>query len=186
MDYRVIKQFPNYEFYEDGTVWRKQHTTVNGIRLKRMQLCPYVTKNRYMAVALHDKNGKIMRQYLHRIIYQAFFGEIPPNYEIDHIDSNKANCAVQNLRLSTHKANCNNPSSIAKYKEANALDKGKFNREKMINAQGKEAYAEAVKVYKRLVKEYGTCGTWKLMKEARIGYQRACKIVNENEMGGSE
>lgn len=186
MEYRTHKRFPNYEIYEDGTIWRKEHRTINGSRLKRMQIFPYVAKNKYLVVCLHDSNCNRVQQYLHRLVYEAFFGEILDKYEIDHIDGDRNNCTVQNLRLSTHKANCNNPSSIARYKAANSLDKGKFDRDRMIKAQGKEAYDKAVKVFKRLVRKHGSCGTWKLMKEAHIGYQRAFKIVNEGkEMGVS-
>lgn len=187
MDYRVLKQLPNYEIYEDGTVWRKEHTTINGTHLKRMQIFPYIAKNKYLVVVLHDSKSNRVQKYLHRLVFEAFFGSIPRNYEVDHIDGDKNNCHVQNLRISTHRANCNNPSSIARYKAANSLCKGKFDRDKMIAAQGKEAYDMAYKTYLEQIRLYGSCGVWKLMKVAHVGYQRACKIVREaNGMGASD
>ena len=182
MTYRILKQFPDYELYSDGSIWRREHRTVNGSNLRRMQIKPYVAKNKYLVVCIHDAKCVRVQKYLHRLIYEAFFGEIPTGYEIDHIDGDRQNCATENLRLSTHKANTNNPMGIERYKIANAIEKGKYNRERLIKAQSKEAYNEAVKVYLNLVEKRGSCGVWLLMKEAHVGYPRACKIVKS--LGG--
>ena len=180
MTYRILKRFPDYELYSDGSIWRREHRTINGTYLKRKQIKPYVAKNKYLVVCIHDAKCKRVQKYLHRLIFEAFFGEIPTGYEIDHINGDRQNCATENLRLSTHKANTNNPMSLERYKKANALDKGKFNRERLIKAQSTEAYNEAVKVYQMLVEKNGCCGVWLLMKEAHIGYPRACKIVRSS------
>ena len=182
MTYKILKRFPYYELYSDGTIWRREHRTVNGTKLGRKKITPYVAKNEYLVVCIHDTKGERVQKYLHRLIYEAFFGEIPTGYEVDHIDCNRQNCATNNLRLTTHKANTNNPKSIERYKKANSLDKGKYDRDRLIKAQGKEAYNEAVKVYLDLVEKRGSCGVWLLMKEAHIGYPRACKIIKS--LGG--
>ena len=78
-----------------------------------MKLTPYKTKNNYLMVSLHDREGKRKRFYLHRLVYMAFFGDIPKGLEIDHILNDKANCSVSNLRLASHRNNCKNPNSIA-------------------------------------------------------------------------
>lgn len=28
MTYRILKQFPDYELYSDGSIWRREHRTV--------------------------------------------------------------------------------------------------------------------------------------------------------------
>lgn len=177
MECKRLKEYPYYKIYENGEVWRMAHRSTCGINLTTMKLRAYKTKNNYLMVSLHDREGKRMRFYLHRLIFEAFFGEIPTGYEIDHIDGDRQNCSTENLRLATHKANTNNPMSLERYKKANAIEKGKFNRERLIKAQSKEAYNEAVKVYLSLVDKRGSCGVWLLMKEAHVGYPRACKIV---------
>lgn len=179
MRYKVIKECPQYEIYEDGTVWRRKHRSISGSQLSRKQIIPYKARNKYLIVCLHDTNGKRVQRYLHRLVYEAFFGSIPKGFEIDHIDGSRQNCHVQNLRLSTHKANTNNPKSIERYKVSNALDKGKFNRDRLIAAQGKEAFERACKVYWGLLDKHGSCGIWMLMKEAHVGYQRALKVIGE-------
>lgn len=44
----------------------------------------------------------------HRLIYEMFNGEIPEGYFIDHVDGNKANNNILNLRLVTHAVNAKN------------------------------------------------------------------------------
>lgn len=52
--HRILKQYPSYEIYEDGTVIRKEHTSYNGYKLKRVKITPYIAHNRYLVVNLHD------------------------------------------------------------------------------------------------------------------------------------
>ena len=46
--------------------------------------------------------------YVHRLVYEAFNGEIPEGMELDHIDRNKLNNNPDNLRVVTRVENCNN------------------------------------------------------------------------------
>ena len=52
---------------------------------------------------------KIGRRYVHRIVYETFKGEIPSGYEIDHINANRSDNKLENLKCVTHKENMNNP-----------------------------------------------------------------------------
>ena len=54
--------------------------------------------------------GKCKYDYLrgHRIVWEAFNGKIPAGLEIDHIDRDKHNNTLSNLRLVTHSENCLN------------------------------------------------------------------------------
>jgi hypothetical protein len=45
---------------------------------------------------------------LHRLIWMMFYGEDPGDYEIDHIDRNKSNNRIDNLRLVDRSQNCFN------------------------------------------------------------------------------
>lgn len=42
---------------------------------------------------------------VHRVVWEAFNGPIPEGYDIDHIDGNPHNNALNNLQAITHKEN---------------------------------------------------------------------------------
>lgn len=56
------------------------------------------------------KNSKRKAYLVHRLVWNAFVGEIPAGFELDHIDRNRTNNALSNLRLVTHQQNCFNLS----------------------------------------------------------------------------
>ena len=53
-------------------------------------------------------NGRLY--YAHRIIWEMHNGQIPDGMEIDHINHNKADNRIENLRLVRHKNNTKNRS----------------------------------------------------------------------------
>jgi hypothetical protein len=53
-------------------------------------------------------NGKQVRKYVHRIIWELIHGSIDDNLDIDHIDGVKTNNKIENLRLVTRKVNLRN------------------------------------------------------------------------------
>ena len=52
---------------------------------------------------------KLGHRFIHRIVYETFVGEIPEGYQIDHINTNKLDYRLENLRLVTAKENMANP-----------------------------------------------------------------------------
>lgn len=55
----------------------------------------------------------------HRLVWEAFKGEIPEGMEIDHKNGERYDNRLCNLSLCSHKDNCNNPISIENYKRHN-------------------------------------------------------------------
>ena len=51
--------------------------------------------------------------YVHRLVYETFVGEIPEGYQIDHINTNKLDYRIENLRCVTPKENMANPITRA-------------------------------------------------------------------------
>ena len=52
---------------------------------------------------------------VHRLVYEAFKGEIPEGMEIDHIDRNKRNNNPDNLRVVTHEENMLNRTPCSEF-----------------------------------------------------------------------
>lgn len=63
--------------------------------------------------------------YVHRMVYEAFKGEIPEGMEIDHINTIKTDNRLENLRVVTHQENVLNPITLAKHKEFRPSEKTK-------------------------------------------------------------
>ncbi len=61
---------------------------------------------------------------VHRLVLETFNGEIPQGYEIDHIDGNKQNNALSNLRCVTHIDNLANP--VTKEKKRKIYDSAEW------------------------------------------------------------
>lgn len=59
--------------------------------------------NDYWSIGYKGKS-----RYAHRIVWEIHYGEIPDGMQIDHIDKNKRNNKISNLRLVTHKSNHQN------------------------------------------------------------------------------
>lgn len=74
-------------------------------------------------------NGKNKHINTARTIYEAFYGEIPIGYEIDHLDGNTRNNKLDNLVIKTHKENMNNP--ITRKKLSNPKNRYAIKYEKL-------------------------------------------------------
>ena len=177
--YKTLSEFPHYEIYDSGVIVRRSHRTPKGILLKRKEIAQCTQKNGYKVVHIKNKDDKSCHLYVHRLVWEAFIGSIPSGYEIDHISTDKNDCSLKNLRIQTHKDNCNNPISLKAYFISNSLESGKYNRDRMQRARTKESYLKAQERYIALCSMYGGCSVTLLIEEAHVGYKRAKKIINE-------
>ncbi len=177
MNYRTLKRFPFYEFYEDGTIIKQAFCSKSGHQITRKKLQPSTLKNGYLMISLIAKNGGKNRVYVHRVIFEAFRGEIPKGAEIDHIDGNRQNASISNLRLcKSHKENCINPSSIARYKMSN---RGKHKKERIMLGREKGREKWLRDLYKKIVREEGKCTAYRLLKAGHCAHRRAKRIVQQ-------
>lgn len=62
----------------------------------------------YISVKLINIYGHRKNHYVHRLVYLTFNGEIDENTVIDHIDQNKFNNKLENLRMITSSENSKN------------------------------------------------------------------------------
>lgn len=61
-------------------------------------------------------DGKQTVKKAHRIVAETFIGKYESKNEIDHINGDRQDNRVENLRWCTHKENINNPNTINKKK----------------------------------------------------------------------
>ena len=62
-------------------------------------------------------NNNHKKYYIHRLVYEAFIGEIPKGYEVHHRDENKSNNNLSNLYLLSSEEHRKEHKHTFKYKE---------------------------------------------------------------------
>ena len=95
---RKIKDFPNYEISDEGVIF---NTKTNRIITHQYRNTGYV------AVWLKNNNVRKIRS-LHRVLLEAFIPNIYNLPCIDHIDRDKHNNSLENLRYCTYAENSRN------------------------------------------------------------------------------
>ena len=106
-EWRTIPQYPKYSASSEGEI---RNDKTGRILKQEKHRCGY----RQLSV------GKGNQEYVHRLVASAFYG-LQPSMEVDHINGNKADNRVENLRWVTKSQNryaygyevCN----VARYKQ---------------------------------------------------------------------
>lgn len=75
----------------------------------------------YVCYGLYIRKGLVKQILVHRAVYETFVGEIPANMQIDHLNTNKQDNSVSNLKLCSPKENSNNPLTIEHIRTANQI-----------------------------------------------------------------
>lgn len=88
----------------DGLLWRKEIVDTLGRRYPR-KLVENVANNGDGYCKVRFKGGLIS---YHRIIWVLLNGDVPEGTQIDHIDGNRVNNSIDNLRLVTNRENSQN------------------------------------------------------------------------------
>ena len=126
--------YPNYSVDTEGNVWSFGKKTRKGCRKFKV----VVDSTGYCIVCL-TKDGKCSNKKIHRLVALAFI----PNPEnkpcIEHINTDKTDNNIKNLRWATYKENCNNPITYNKKVGENCYWYGKHlteeHKEKISNAK---------------------------------------------------
>ena len=118
-EWKEVIGFPNYEVSNLGRVKSKERTieclTLGGVTCKKVMkekiLKPHLGVQGYYIHSLRQDTNKPKFVPLHRIIAMAFIPNPDNKPEVDHIDRNKQNNSINNLRWATKSENqCNRPS----------------------------------------------------------------------------
>jgi hypothetical protein len=92
---KQLTEFSKYSIYDNGIVINNEtnkicHDYKKGNRTKEIG---------YRKIKLLNDNGQWVQLSLHKLIWLSYFGAIPQGYEIDHIDRNRGNNCIDNLRV---------------------------------------------------------------------------------------
>lgn len=111
--FKIIPSSNNlYEASADGEIRRvisevnnqPKHKVPGVKRVGGTVLSPGTKSNGYLSVSLHI-NGKQVSRYVHRLVAEAWLGEIPPKMTVNHKDGNKSNNNLSNLEIMSQSDN---------------------------------------------------------------------------------
>lgn len=110
-EWKSIKGYEGlYEISSYGRVKSLSYKYKNGKVREEIIRVPSVTHG-YEFLKL-NKNGKSKNHKIHRLVAEAFIPNPENKPEVDHIDTNKRNNMVENLRWVTRQENCDNPRTF--------------------------------------------------------------------------
>jgi hypothetical protein len=87
-----------------GRVRSLDRIDARGSRIKGRVLSPAHRANGYLQVGLH-RGGKLYMRMVHALVCEAFRGLRPDGKEVRHLDGDKLNNHVSNLRWGTRSEN---------------------------------------------------------------------------------
>ena len=97
--FKDIKGYPGYQVSDQGRVWNA--------KTQRM-LKPSVRPNGYYQVNMVAANGLRKKEYIHRLVALTFIDNPDNLPQVDHIDRDRGNNKVANLRWASASANQRN------------------------------------------------------------------------------
>lgn len=114
-----------YQVSNKGNV-KSVDRVVNQYSFSKNKFCDYIYKGNilkpdlckdYSRVTL-SKDNKTKRFFVHQLVLKTFVGIDENRKCIDHIDGDRRNNNVNNLRWATHKENNNNPITLKRLSES--------------------------------------------------------------------
>jgi hypothetical protein len=88
--YVPLKNYENiYEINKNGNIRNKSTKII---------LKHYIESSGYCRVNLYDTSGNVKKYYVHRLVALQFISKIKGKPEVDHIDCNRNNNKISNLR----------------------------------------------------------------------------------------
>ena len=131
---------------------------------KEKILKQYIDSKGYLFVGLY-KNKKQKHFRIHRLI-ALYFIDNPNNYDyVDHVNQNKTDNRIENLRWVTKSGNCRNTKNHGKYMKGVSFDKklNKFKAQIRIDYKSKhlgyfdtelEAHQAYMKAYNEIMEKF--------------------------------
>ena len=106
-EWRDIPEFEGlYQISNLGRIKSLERIDALGRRVKEKILKPLINQYGYYQVELY-KNSIGKMYSVHRLVYEAFNGQIPEGLQVNHINEVKTDNRLSNLNLMTPKENTN-------------------------------------------------------------------------------
>ena len=124
-----------YRIYKNGEV----ESLVGNKKI----LKPYINNKGYLVIRLSKKDEKgenLIKFRVHRLIATAFIPNPDNKEQIDHLDGNRTNNSISNLKWKTHKENMLNKKNWGKYKKGVNFNKKANKFQSAIYIDGKQIY----------------------------------------------
>lgn len=105
---KPIEEINGYHISNTGVVYSQKYSKRYNKNCEMRVVKPRTHPSGYLYVGLYEGEGKHKVRYwrrVHRLVAQHHIGEIPEGMEVDHIDGNRHNNNVENLRIVTHREN---------------------------------------------------------------------------------
>jgi hypothetical protein len=99
-DCKAIPNWPTYYAQPNGEIWRWSDKRKCYLNIKQQQ-----QKSGYMVAQIYDVNNKRHVKFAHILMCETFIGSRPLGMEVDHIDRQRDNNNISNLRWLTKSAN---------------------------------------------------------------------------------
>lgn len=107
----VATDLVDYDHITGNLIWKPRpgNSRFNKLYAGKIAGCEYKAGS-YVKININDTMGL----GAHRVIWRLYYGTDPGNYQIDHIDENKSNNHIRNLRLATATLNSSAAAKGAK------------------------------------------------------------------------
>src|SRR3990167_10454618 len=100
----MLKKIPGFSRYYADTIGNIYSTKWNKVKKLKPRRKKNENRNKYLEVDL-KKNKKTFYRRVHRLILETFIGKRPKGKECRHLNDNKIDNKIKNLRWGTRKEN---------------------------------------------------------------------------------
>jgi hypothetical protein len=157
------RDIPGYPGYQASNLGRIRSNIFGNYKFFK----PNVTSKGYLAVALGDKRKKS----IHRLVLLSFIGKPKLNEQGDHINRNKTDNRLCNLRWISTSANLANRNNWGKSKYYGV----NFRIKKKVKKDGTVNFYTSIRSAIRIEGKIVFLGTFKTEEEAHEAYKTAYK-----------